>query len=62
MPCVKLYVFINYINVLIYTQNNWVFGLFSSSRSLGNRGHDVSEDGSVSVFRGERIVIEISSF
>jgi hypothetical protein len=29
-------------------QNYWVFGLFSSSGILGNRGQDVSETGSVS--------------
>jgi hypothetical protein len=32
-------------------QNYWVFGLFPSSGILGNRGHNVSEIGSVSVFR-----------
>jgi hypothetical protein len=31
--------------------NYWVSGLFPSSGILGNRGHDVSETGSVSVFR-----------
>jgi hypothetical protein len=33
------------------TQNYWVFGLFPSSRIVENRKHDVSETGSVSVFR-----------
>jgi hypothetical protein len=33
------------------TQNYWVFGLSLSSEILGNRKHDVSETGSVSVFR-----------
>jgi hypothetical protein len=36
------------------TQNYWVFGLFPSFGILGNRGHDVSETGSVSVFGWER--------
>jgi hypothetical protein len=36
------------------TQNYWVLGLYPSSRILGNRGHDVSEIGSVSIFRWER--------
>jgi hypothetical protein len=33
------------------TQNYWSFGLFPSSGILGNREHDVSETGFVSVFR-----------
>jgi hypothetical protein len=33
------------------TQNYWVFGLFPTSGILGNRKHDVSETGSVSIFR-----------
>jgi hypothetical protein len=32
-------------------QNYWVYGLFPSSSILGNRKHDVSENGSVSVLR-----------
>jgi hypothetical protein len=56
------------------TQNYWGFGLFPSSGILGNRGHDVSETGSVSVFGWEDTysvgplrkttgpVIDISSF
>jgi hypothetical protein len=32
------------------TQNYWVFGLFPSSGILGNRRHNVSETGSVSVW------------
>jgi hypothetical protein len=36
------------------TQNYWGFGLLPLSRILGNRGHDVSETGSVSFFRWER--------
>jgi hypothetical protein len=32
------------------TQNYWVFGLFPLCRILGNRRHEVSENGSVSVF------------
>jgi hypothetical protein len=32
-------------------QNYWGFGLLTSSGILGNRGHVVSETGSVSVFR-----------
>jgi hypothetical protein len=31
--------------------NTWFFGLFPSSGILGNRKHDVSETGSVSVLR-----------
>jgi hypothetical protein len=34
-----------------YTQNYWGFGLFPLSGILRNRKHDVSETGSVSVFR-----------
>jgi hypothetical protein len=56
------------------TQNYWVFGLFPSYDILENRKHEVSETGSVSIFRLrgektptqlgllERAVIEISSF
>jgi hypothetical protein len=33
------------------TQNYWVFGLFPSSVILENIKHDVSETGSVSVYR-----------
>jgi hypothetical protein len=33
------------------TQNYWVFGLFPSSGILGDRGHDISETGFVSIFR-----------
>jgi hypothetical protein len=36
------------------SQNYWGFGLFPSSGILPNRGYDVSETGSVSVFRLER--------
>jgi hypothetical protein len=36
------------------TQNYLGFGLLPSSGILGNRGHDVSKTGSVSVFRWER--------
>jgi hypothetical protein len=32
-------------------ENYWIFGLFPLSRILGNRKHDVSETGSVSIFR-----------
>jgi hypothetical protein len=35
-------------------QNYWVFGLFPSSGILGNRGYDISETGSVSVFGREK--------
>jgi hypothetical protein len=31
------------------TQNYWGFGLFPLPGILGNRGHDISENGSVSV-------------
>jgi hypothetical protein len=41
----KFYVYDNVI------QNYCVFGLFPSSGILENRKHDVSETGSVSVFR-----------
>jgi hypothetical protein len=37
--------------MVYHTQNYWVFGLFQSPGILGNRKHDVSETGSVSVFR-----------
>jgi hypothetical protein len=33
------------------TQDYWGFGLLPSSGILDNRGHDVLETGSVSVFR-----------
>jgi hypothetical protein len=33
------------------TQKYWVFGLFPLSGILGNRKHNVSKTGSVSVFR-----------
>jgi hypothetical protein len=37
--------------MVCHTQNYWVFGLFPSSGIIGTRKHDVSETGSVSVFR-----------
>jgi hypothetical protein len=43
-----------HLPILIYlnvSQNYCVFGLFPSFGILGNRGHDVSETGSVSIFR-----------
>jgi hypothetical protein len=45
---------------IYYNQNYWVFGLFSSSDILETRKHDVSETGSVSVFRwrGEKTPIQ----
>jgi hypothetical protein len=33
------------------TKNYWGFGIFPSSGILGNREYDVSETGSLSVFR-----------
>jgi hypothetical protein len=39
--------------MVYHTQNYWVFGLFPSYGILGNRKHDVSETGSVSVLRCE---------
>jgi hypothetical protein len=36
---------------VFYDQNHWVFGPSPSSGILGNRKHDVSETGSVSVLR-----------
>jgi hypothetical protein len=45
------------------TQNYWVFGLFPLSGILGTRKHDVSETGSVSVFRcGEKDSTQLGSF
>jgi hypothetical protein len=37
--------------MVYHTQNYRVFGLFPSSVIQGNRKHDVSETGSLSVFR-----------
>jgi hypothetical protein len=37
--------------IMRHNQNYWVFGLSPSSGFLGNRKHDVSETGSVSVRR-----------
>jgi hypothetical protein len=34
-----------------HNENYWAFGLSPSSGTLGNRKHDVSETGSVSVLR-----------
>jgi hypothetical protein len=39
-----------FTNFNLTTQNYWASGLFPSPRILGNRGHDVSGTGSVSVF------------
>jgi hypothetical protein len=33
------------------TQNSWVFGRLPSSGTIENRKHNVSETGSVSIFR-----------
>jgi hypothetical protein len=35
--------------MVFHNQNYWVFGCFSASGILGNKKHDVSETGSVSV-------------
>jgi hypothetical protein len=42
------------VNIMISIQNYWVFGLFPSSGIPENRKHDVSETGSVSLFRRRR--------
>jgi hypothetical protein len=37
--------------IIIFTQNDWVFGLCPSPGILKTREHNVSENGSVSVLR-----------